>query len=118
MKVIYTKHFPPGNFHGINIFGVVFVQRRWGKMDKRELNHEYIHTMQQMEMLFVFFYLWYGLEYLVRLFQHDFNANLAYYNISFELEAYANERNAEYRHHRKPYSWTKYLTKKYKNSKK
>lgn len=118
MKVIYTKNFPPGSFHGINLFGVVFVQRRWGKMLKHELNHEYIHTMQQLEMLFVFFYLWYGVEYLVRMVQYKFDRRMAYYYISFEQEAYANERNEDYKRRRKPFSWVKYLRKRSKKKKK
>ncbi|MBQ0022722.1 MAG: hypothetical protein KBT29_05740 [Prevotellaceae bacterium] len=111
MKIIYTKSFPPGNFHAINIFGCLFVQRRWGKMLDFELNHEYIHTMQQIEMLFVGFYLWYGVEYLVRLIQQKGNSNLAYHSISFEREAYANQKVPDYKKHRRPYSWSKYLNK-------
>ena len=109
MKVIYTRHFPPGSFHGINLFGVVFVQRRWGEMAPEELNHELIHTLQQWEMEFLLFYLWYGVEYVVRLVQYRFDATKAYYNISFEREAYANERNLDYLRKRRVFSWWRYL---------
>lgn len=109
MKVIYTKNFPPGTFHGINLCGVIFAQRRWGKMSSTELNHELIHTMQQLEMLFVFFYLWYGIEYLFRLAQYHGDSMKAYRNISFEREAYGNERNMSYKRQRKLFSWTKYV---------
>lgn len=109
MKVIYTRHFPPGNFHAINLFGFVFVQRRWGKMGKEELNHELIHTLQQWEMTAPLFYLWYGVEYLVRLLQYRFDASKAYYNISFEREAYANERNLAYPLERRLFAWWHYL---------
>lgn len=78
-------------------------------MKKVELDHEYIHTMQQIEMLFLFFYLWYGIEYLVRLVQYRGNRMQAYYNISFEREAYANEKYPDYKLYRRLYSWTKYL---------
>ena len=49
MKVIYNRFIPFGSFHGLNLFGTIFVQRRWGKMDPHELNHETIHTLQQWE---------------------------------------------------------------------
>ena len=109
MKVIYNRFIPFGSYHGLNLFGVIFVQRRWGKMQARELNHEFIHTCQQLEMAYVFFYLWYGIEFLVRLVQYRFKAEKAYYNISFEREAYANEHDADYLCHRHPMAWTKYL---------
>lgn len=110
MRVIYTKHFPSGNYHGINLFGTIFVQKRWGVMDRHELNHEFIHTMQQWEMTYPLFYLWYGIEYLVRLLQHRFDTHKAYYSISFEREAYANEHNLSYPRHRRPFAWLRYLT--------
>ena len=90
MKVIYNRFIPFGTYHGLNLFGIVFVQRRWGKMEPYELNHEFIHTCQQWEMTYVL-------------------AEKAYYNISFEREAYANERNMEYLHERRLMAWTRYL---------
>lgn len=109
MKVIYTRRFPPGDFHGINLFGIIFVQSRWGRMKLRELNHEAIHTLQQVEMGFIGFYLWYGIEFLVRLVQTRGDADRAYHAISFEREAYAQEANLRYRRHRRHYAWRHYL---------
>lgn len=109
MKIIYTKNFPPGTFHAINIFGILFVQRKWGKMEAYELRHEHIHTLQQKEMGFIFFYLWYGIEYIYRLFQFKFDRMAAYYHISFEQEAYTNQHKKKYRKHRKHYSWIKFM---------
>ncbi|MCR5044041.1 MAG: hypothetical protein K6A93_07915 [Bacteroidaceae bacterium] len=109
MKVIYNRFIPFGTYHGLNLFGIVFVQRRWGRMEPHELNHEFIHTCQQWEMTYVLFYLWYVVEFLVRLVQYGFRAEKAYYNISFEREAYANERNMDYLHERRLMAWTRYL---------
>lgn len=109
MKVIYNRFIPFGSYHGLNLFGTIFVQQRWGKMEPHELNHEFIHTYQQWEMTYVLFYLWYCAEFLVRLVQYRFNIEKAYFNISFEREAYANERNKDYVRHRHPMAWTKYL---------
>ena len=74
------------------------------------VNHEKIHWKQQVEMLVLFFYLWYVIEYLIRL----LGKSNAYMNICFEREAYANEDDVEYLNKRKPYSWVKYLGKKYR----
>lgn len=109
MKVIYNRFIPFGAYHGLNLFGIIFVQRKWGKMDAHELNHEFIHTLQQWEMTYIGFYIWYIMEYLVRLVQYRFKTEKAYYNISFEREAYANEHNPHYAHTRHPMAWIKYL---------
>ena len=68
------------------------------------MNHERIHSAQQREMLFVFFYLAYFMEWVVRL---PMRGN-AYRNISFEREAYANQRNLDYLHTRRHYAWRHY----------
>ena len=66
-----------------------------------------IHTAQMKEMLYVFFYVWYVVEWLVRLFMKG----NAYRNISFEREAYGNERYIAYIGERKRYAWVGYLKK-------
>lgn len=63
------------------------------------LNHERIHLAQQLEMLIIPFYIVYLFELLTK----------GYRNISFEKEAYENERNLNYIRERKSYGWTKYL---------
>lgn len=72
------------------------------------INHERIHLRQQLEMLIILFYLWYGVEYLSRYIQYR-NWDIAYRNISFEREAYANENDLKYLEKRKFWSWVKYL---------
>lgn len=108
MKIIRTKRFPFGHYYAINLFGIIFSK---GKLDERSRNHEYIHTLQQRELLFVVFFLLYGLEWLVRLVQFR-NLNKAYFNISFEREAYANEHNLEYPKQRPFWGWVRYLVKR------
>jgi hypothetical protein len=54
------------------------------------------------------FFVWYFVEYAVRLLQYK-NANLAYRNISFEREAYANEINLSYLETRTYFRFLKYL---------
>lgn len=71
------------------------------------INHELIHIKQQAEMLIIPFYLWYLIEWLIRL---PINGRGAYRSISFEREAYTNQRRWTYLPKRKHYSWLKYLT--------
>lgn len=59
----------------------------------------------------VVYYLWYGVEYVVRLcIFHE--GRLAYKAVSFEQEAYANEHNANYNENASYFSWVKCLVKK------
>jgi uncharacterized protein HemY len=72
------------------------------------INHEKIHWKQQMEMLIIFFYLWYLFEWFIRIFT---NFGHAYESISFEREANANEHDLEYLNNRKHYNWLKFINK-------
>lgn len=106
MKIIYNKILPIGKrYYAINLFGVLFAK---GPCDSVTLNHEKIHTAQMKEMLYLFFYLWYVLEWLVRIFQYG-STFRAYRNISFEREAYANGSNLGYLKRRKHFSFLRYL---------
>jgi len=110
MKIIYNKALPPKRFAAINLFGFMFV-RYGAKPSQRTIQHESIHSRQMREMLYLFFYLWYGVEWLVRLVQYR-NAMTAYYNISFEREAYTNDRKENYLTDRKSWAWCDYLKRK------
>jgi hypothetical protein len=106
-KIIYNRHIPFGSYLAINLFGIIFVKSK-RRLSRRELNHELIHSRQQAEMLWVFFYLWYALEWFFRLVQYR-STTRAYYNISFEREAYANEKDLLYRRRRGFWAWISYL---------
>lgn len=93
MRVVTNRFLPLGKrCDAINIFGVVFVK---GSCDAQLLRHEYIHTLQMRETAFVGFYLWYLIEWLVRLLC-CLRPYKAYRNISFEREAYARQSDAGY----------------------
>lgn len=81
MKVIYNIIIPFKGFSAINLFGIVFARKEYKELGRRTLNHEAIHTAQMKEMLYVFFYLWYVIEWIIKLFRYGRNA---YENISFE----------------------------------
>lgn len=95
MFLIVSKYLIPKGYRGLTLFPFVFVKYRWDKENLFFLNHERIHLRQQLELLVIPFYLWYIFEFFVRLIQYK-NKNLAYRNISFEREAYANETNLAY----------------------
>ena len=104
MKVIYNRLIPFKGYKCINICSILFV-RRGRFMSERDYSHEAIHTAQMKEMLYVFFYLWYLVEWIIRLFKKG----NAYRNISFEKEAYDNDEDLAYLDTRKPYAWLDYL---------
>ena len=95
---------PFKGFKAINLFGILFV-RGDAVIDKVTLKHEEIHTAQMKELCYVFFYLWYFVEWIIRL----FGEGNAYRNISFEQEAYANENNLNYLEERNHFSFLNYL---------
>ena len=98
---------PFKGFTAINLLGMLFVHPGVYLSDEL-MNHERIHTAQQREMLIVFFYLAYCIEWLVRL---PMRGN-AYRNISFEREAYANQRNLDYLKYRRHFAWRYYMKQK------
>lgn len=106
MKIIRQKFIPLNGFLAINIFGNIFCKPN-AVIDKFVYNHESIHTEQMKEMLYIPFYIWYFMEWLIRLL---FKGN-AYRNISFEREAYDNQNDLNYINKRKHYSWLKMLFK-------
>lgn len=95
-------------------------------IDDVTINHERIHTSQIKELLYIFFYVWYGVEWLIRLVQYwrvGYTAYkdsglkealrklnyMAYRNLSFEREAYQNEGYLSYLDHRKRFNFLKYV---------
>lgn len=106
MKIIHNKYIPFGKrYLAINLFGIIFTK---GDLSVPSIRHEKIHTRQQLELLIIFFYLLYIIEWLIRLLQYR-NTFLAYKNISFEREAYSNMNDASYLRNRPLYAWFKYI---------
>jgi hypothetical protein len=108
MFVIVAKYLIPKGFRGITIFPFVLIKHSFDSENKVLVNHEKIHLRQQLELLLLPFFVWYFVEYAVRLLQYK-NANLAYRNISFEREAYANELDLEYIKGRRFFRFLSYL---------
>lgn len=108
MLFIVSKLLVRKGFNGITLWPFIIAREKQFKKDKIFVNHEKIHLRQQVELLVVLFYLWYGLEFIFRLFQYK-NRKLAYKNISFEREAYAKEKDLDYLKTRSSWSFLKYI---------
>ena len=89
-------------------FPFILVRESNFKENKVLINHEIIHLRQQLELLLVIFYLWYLLEYLIRLIIYR-NHYKAYRNISFEKEAFDNECDFEYNKRKNFWSFLNYI---------
>lgn len=106
MLIIKNKLLPIGkNFFAINLCGVLFAK---GDCSPYVINHEKIHSRQIYELLILPFYLLYILEWIYRFLQFR-NFYKAYKNISFEREAYSNEKNMNYLKNRKLFGFLFYL---------
>lgn len=95
MKVIYNNILPVKGFQAINLFGLIFARKEYKELNRYVLNHEAIHTAQMKELLYIPFYILYGLEYIINLIKYR-DRHTAYKNISFEREAYRYERQLSY----------------------
>ncbi|WP_158963093.1 hypothetical protein [Myroides fluvii] len=100
----------PKNIAAITLFPFIIYKTASYADDPILVHHERIHLKQQLELLILPFYLWYGLEFLIRLSALK-DKRKAYRAISFEREAYANESNLLYAKQRKAYSFLKYMFK-------
>jgi hypothetical protein len=92
----------PNGVNGITFspFGV-YIRREYIH-NGRIVRHELIHWRQQWELLIIPFYIWYGLEALIK---------WSYEDISFEREAYAHASDQGYleKGKRRPFAWLRYL---------
>ena len=95
MILIVFKYLNPRGFRGLTFFPFVFLKNNEDELDKVFVNHEKIHLRQQIELLVFPFYVWYGIEFLIRWIITK-EKNVAYRNISFEKEAYTNEKDLNY----------------------
>ncbi len=100
----------PKGYLGVTIFPFMFLKFKGLKDNKVLINHEKIHLRQQLELLIVPFFIIYIAEFLIRLIQYR-NWYLAYRNISFEREAYKNEKDLDYLKSRPLFAFVNYFKK-------
>lgn len=104
--MIFIKGINLPKITGIALWPFVLLKSK--TPDKVIINHEKIHIRQQSELLVLFFYLWYIIEWLFKYIACR-NFDIAYRNICFEREAFANENNLEYLKTRPFWAFLKYL---------
>ncbi len=109
MFVIVSRYLIPKGFRGMTIFPFIIVSEKGLKQNPVFINHEKIHIRQQLELLILPFFIWYGIEYLIRLLILK-DRKQAYRNICFEKEAYKNESNLNYLSKRKFFLFIKHLS--------
>lgn len=108
MFLIVAKYLIPKGYRGMAVFPFILVKYYKDQVNAVFVNHEKIHLRQQIEMLILPFFIWYILEFFIRLIQYK-NTDLAYRNISFEREAYENETNFNYLKNRSFFQFLQYI---------
>lgn len=108
MIIVCQKPLAKLKVNGITLFPFIFIRKPEDKDNKILINHEKIHIRQQIELLVIFFYIWYVVEYYYWLIKLK-NKHLAYMRISFEREAYSNECHLNYLKKRKLWCFFNYL---------
>ncbi|SEP80244.1 hypothetical protein [Flavobacterium urocaniciphilum] len=107
MIVIVFKYLTPKWVRGITLFPFIVLSEKIDKQDVVLLNHERIHLRQQLEMMVVPFFIVYIIEFLFGYIKFR-NWQKAYKNISFEREAYTNEKDLYYLKQRSFWRFLKY----------
>ena len=94
------------DIYAITLYPFVFVRDESNDITN---NHESIHLAQQKELWVIPFYILYLYEYFKNK-MSGMDNHSAYMNISFEREAYDNQKNLTYLQTRDIMSWKKYKT--------
>ncbi|MGZ5262368.1 MAG: hypothetical protein ACXWCF_01115 [Kaistella sp.] len=91
----------------ITLFPFIILRKQELRQNPVLINHERIHLRQQLELLIIFFYMWYVIEYYFHYFRLK-DPYKAYRMISFEREAFSQEQNFGYLKERKLWSFYRY----------
>jgi hypothetical protein len=104
--IVFTKY-QFKNYIGVAIFPFIIINNKH-KSDLWLINHERIHLKQQIELLWIGFFVWYFIEFLFRFYQYQ-NWHKAYLNISFERECNRHETDLNYLKNRKMFGFFDFL---------
>ncbi len=107
MIVIIFRLLRKTRINGITLFPFILLRKKESRKDVVLMNHERIHLRQQAELLIIFFYLWYIVDFIIMYFKYK-NVAKAYRSIIFEREAYAEENHLGYLKKRKFWNFLKY----------
>ena len=101
-KILKIKRLPLGkNYLAVTLGEFILTKE---PLNPSAVNHELIHVAQQRELLYIPFFIWYGIEWLVLCIKYR-DRTKAYYNSRFEKEAYRHQKDLSYLKHRKHYHY-------------
>lgn len=107
MRKIYSKWIPFKGHKAMTLFGWMVIREEYkDEITKVDVNHEEIHNCQGQELIWGFFYVWYFIEWFIKLFKYGKNAHR---ETCFEREAYAHEHDMDYVQKRAEYAWLDYV---------
>lgn len=110
-RKIYSKHIPMKGYIAILLlFWMVIREEYRNRLPWFAENHETTHLHQELEMMIVFFYLWFIVEFSIKL-AITLSWKRAYLSVAFEQEAYNNQFEKRYLENRRHYAWLKYVFK-------
>lgn len=116
LKLAYWGWFLPKRFRGIILFGwfIVRPDKKDWPLSKEMTNHENIHLSQVWDIPipvinWIIFYIWYMLEYLIKIPNCLIVGAKLYNSVSLEQEAWFNDKNENYLETRKRFAWMKYI---------
>ncbi len=104
--ILFTKY-QIKNYIGLAIFPFIVINKKY-KEDIWLINHEKIHLKQQIELLWIGFFIWYVVEFLYRYTQYK-DWHKAYLNISFERECNKFESDLNYLKSRKVFAFRNFI---------
>lgn len=106
-QVRVSRWIVPSGYGAITLYPFIFVRSEWRANNAVVINHERIHLRQQAELLVVGFFLWYGIDFLIKYCKHR-NWKKAYRDIIFEREAYGKQEDLNYLDKRKRFAFLKF----------
>ena len=117
LKLAYSKILPLNGYYAMMILWYLIRREKYRNHPVSQTTwiHENTHLHQVYDFGlgvfgFIFFYLWYLVEWLLKLPTVIFGFR-SYHSISFEQEAYDNQKNENYLQERKRFAWCKYIFK-------
>lgn len=125
LNLKYSKWLPISGYYAITIFNNLIRRDKYKDkpISQTVYNHESIHLQQELDFVFgceklyilggIIFYILYLVEWILKGILSIFTLGKikAYRSISFEQEAYDNEKNLQYLDTRKRFSWIKNVLK-------
>lgn len=94
MLIIENDYIPFPGYKCVNLCGILFV-RTGARIGAVDLAHEEIHSRQVLELFVIGFYVWYLIEWFIKLIRYG-DPWVAYRDLGFEKEAYYRQTDPGY----------------------